>query len=1005
MRFYSTLLFLLLVSHFVSAVDFYWEGISGNFNDAGSWFDINGNKLNAIPGSTDNVFIGYRGVATVTISGGTYDVKDFNVMESTVNFTGSNSSFVYMNVYGSLELDPAAVITYLNSQTTYWEFKSTGEHLLITSGQDLEIVKMAEPGGVVNLKSNLLASRQISFFAGTLTGENLEVNCGNFFLGSTVYGPLTGEEKNLYLDNSQIICSSNSSTSPGTFFSKFQDAGTVDIQGLNYIRANKFEATGINIGNIELSEFVIDNASLNKEHIKFFDVIVNDLRILSPLESIIEGRFTVDRLIVEEEGSKVMFQSSQITNSDSLIILNTIITPAANSCNDLVYFGNTGLNRYSFYKNGGALNIQNAFVSHIHTEGSASFNISNGGVAGQNPGWNLTSKAVAKDFYWLGGAGDWNDVSHWSLDSKNYLNSDACIPGPVDNVFFTNNSFSSTGQTVDMEYSEKILVNDFNWPENNHQVIIKLTVPLGYSGMRYKPEIFGDFEIASDGEFQIDQILGAYQLRLAGDGNVNIQKNDFTPFIYLYGEYSDYDLTGDLSLDGPLVFNGGSFDSKGKAIEVGSIGASTSYKSVLNFGTSLVESHSGIRLKYSLSPNTVYADNASFTAQNFECVDCFVKRLKLLNTVNVFFNSDFGAETLELLGSGEVRFVGLPQTLTVDSLIFGDGAALDIKDELQVNKVILAPDNPSLSPLLNKAGLNPLELKSDGPLCVKGGLEFLNTTYVGDYKVHSPNAIDGGGNTDISFEPDTYSSKLFWIGKQGSFSETQNWSNIPLGCPTNSVSDISDADSLFIDQLAPIEEEDTLFVFAETQAKTLIIDEASAGTEQLELVISLHDKLKLEKLSVDEGRLTFFTDQELYDSLQTVEVKKTVEVKNSGRLNLRDVRLNMGEEVSSTSLPVCHVHDNGTFMIGYGGEFNLLGASPTGYTVLIENNGMANLFNMDMTVAPVNEALVDLKMNGVSVKSLTFDAQTEFKSDVPLQIESFFILKEGLLNEGIYQTD
>ena len=64
---------------------------------------------------------------------------------------------------------------------------------------------------------------------------------------------------------------------------------------------------------------------------------------------------------------------------------------------------------------------------------------------GGNSGWTINS-TTAKDYYWVGGGGDWNDGSHWSLSSGG--SGSGCVPTFQDNVYFDANSFSAAGQTV-----------------------------------------------------------------------------------------------------------------------------------------------------------------------------------------------------------------------------------------------------------------------------------------------------------------------------------------------------------------------------------------------------------------------------------------------------------------------------------------------------------------------------------------------------------------------------
>ena len=61
--------------------------------------------------------------------------------------------------------------------------------------------------------------------------------------------------------------------------------------------------------------------------------------------------------------------------------------------------------------------------------------------------FTLGYKASNPGHYWVGGSGDWNDLSHWVTSSGGSINP-TNIPTANDNVYFDVNSFSSSGQTV-----------------------------------------------------------------------------------------------------------------------------------------------------------------------------------------------------------------------------------------------------------------------------------------------------------------------------------------------------------------------------------------------------------------------------------------------------------------------------------------------------------------------------------------------------------------------------
>ena len=79
---------------------------------------------------------------------------------------------------------------------------------------------------------------------------------------------------------------------------------------------------------------------------------------------------------------------------------------------------------------------------------------------GNNTGWNITPPA-SRALYWVGGGGNWDDVSHWSLTSGGA--GGACIPSAFDDVSFDQNSgFAGAGQSVVVN-DEIAYCRDMTW--------------------------------------------------------------------------------------------------------------------------------------------------------------------------------------------------------------------------------------------------------------------------------------------------------------------------------------------------------------------------------------------------------------------------------------------------------------------------------------------------------------------------------------------------------------
>ncbi|MBE0641015.1 MAG: hypothetical protein IH599_03200, partial [Bacteroidales bacterium] len=78
---------------------------------------------------------------------------------------------------------------------------------------------------------------------------------------------------------------------------------------------------------------------------------------------------------------------------------------------------------------------------------------------GKTAGWLIHERQGA-DYYWINGTGEWSDSSHWSTSSGGLPVN--CLPSPVDNVIFDNNSFVGSTDTIDGG-SGLLLCHDVRW--------------------------------------------------------------------------------------------------------------------------------------------------------------------------------------------------------------------------------------------------------------------------------------------------------------------------------------------------------------------------------------------------------------------------------------------------------------------------------------------------------------------------------------------------------------
>lgn len=67
----------------------------------------------------------------------------------------------------------------------------------------------------------------------------------------------------------------------------------------------------------------------------------------------------------------------------------------------------------------------------------------------------------AADYYWVGGAGNWSDITHWRTTSGGNTQHNV-VPSGADNVFFDANSFTGASQTITID-APNVYCRDMDW--------------------------------------------------------------------------------------------------------------------------------------------------------------------------------------------------------------------------------------------------------------------------------------------------------------------------------------------------------------------------------------------------------------------------------------------------------------------------------------------------------------------------------------------------------------
>ena len=116
-------------------------------------------------------------------------------------------------------------------------------------------------------------------------------------------------------------------------------------------------------------------------------------------------------------------------------------------------------NQSTIHKDGGTVTIQRVNLTDQNASGTATFNASGCNDNGNNTGWIFTAIGP-EDLYWVGGTGDWDEVSHWAGSSGGA--GGYCLPTSIDNVYFDANSFDDINQSVFVNIAN-VEINNMNW--------------------------------------------------------------------------------------------------------------------------------------------------------------------------------------------------------------------------------------------------------------------------------------------------------------------------------------------------------------------------------------------------------------------------------------------------------------------------------------------------------------------------------------------------------------
>ncbi|MDR1458802.1 MAG: hypothetical protein LBI60_01100, partial [Bacteroidales bacterium] len=423
------------------ADDFYWIGGSGNWSDINHWglfsgaSSNNGQNYVRTPTADDNVifdnnsgFTATNKTVTLNVLGYCRDLRfEGTTPTSAPTFTMSNN----LEISGSLLLQRGMALNASN-RTIYFGSLSSSEN------------------GNYTITTNKVAINTYIIFQG---------NSGNGFWTSvdtlttsydiTVAGPTwkaldTVTARTVTFSAGSIDWSGQKITITQQFASNSNTLRNLNIQNATI----NFTTPGVNVNNFSIWDYIGDNASINA---------VGSSLILRAASS---GYPANINTIDTHHYNKIVINRRTETKLNTALLIDTLILMAntaitsgvtvqvneyleAKECNAPFSLSSSG--QATIDMGTGNTDILNISIQRINITGlQTSYPAIACTDAGGNFGWNFTYR----DAYWVGGAGNWSDLSHWASSSGGQGGT-ICIPNPGTNVFFDELSgFTATSNTV-----------------------------------------------------------------------------------------------------------------------------------------------------------------------------------------------------------------------------------------------------------------------------------------------------------------------------------------------------------------------------------------------------------------------------------------------------------------------------------------------------------------------------------------------------------------------------
>ncbi len=420
------LLFFFSTAFTTFAVDHFWIGGTGNWNDINHWSLSSGGPAGvSVPSASDNaIFDDNSGltVAGVVTMNANINVLDFDFSLVSNQFTFDSPAPITFEITGSLLGNASSVL-----------FTGTWGEITLNAASPGEVISSL---GTIWNQSFRIIGNDVSTTDNFNIGNNtLYVDMGGIDLSDDT---LTCLEFHANLPSIRAITVTNALLNISN--------GYWDVDGTNLTWTGG--GSTIMLGdNATLAQFYGGNLSydtvISSSALDFECYGTNDFGLLDLVQS-----------------SQLKIENTMTLRADSLIANGSCVAPMMITTTGVG--GNAMIEKTGFPQ----LLLSSVDITDVDALAGPLYEVINETLTNAS-GW---TPIVGGSMFWIGNSGNWNDGAHWSYVSGGLPN--GCIPDSLQQVFFDANSFSLSGQTVTIDDTAFFLSMDWTGIIGNQSLVM-----------------------------------------------------------------------------------------------------------------------------------------------------------------------------------------------------------------------------------------------------------------------------------------------------------------------------------------------------------------------------------------------------------------------------------------------------------------------------------------------------------------------------------------------------